>query len=236
MKHLKIFRLAVLCGLIFTFIVGGVTYAYSERTQNRLAKEVIRLHVLANSDEPHDQALKLKVRDGVLAAFKDELSESGSIEETRQFIGSHINEIAKVSEDIIKVNGYGYSVSASLSRDFFPTKTYGDITFLPGEYEALRIVIGEGSGQNWWCVMFPPLCFVDVTKGKVPEKDKQELKKVTTEGEFKLLSDDTRKSDVTVNIRFKIVEWWQNIMRKKDIKKEKDTSYVSKDQENIKEQ
>ncbi|MDR1913504.1 MAG: stage II sporulation protein R, partial [Clostridiales bacterium] len=136
------------------------------------------------------------------------------------------------AKKIIKRNGYDYSVTVAVTGSFFPTKTYGDVTFPAGDYEALRIVIGDGDGQNWWCVMFPPLCFVDVTKGTVPDEDKEELKAATSEKEYKLLSDEDRKSDVTVNIRFKIVEWWQKKLHKEKEQNEKQKgAYVAAEQE-----
>ncbi|MDR1559419.1 MAG: stage II sporulation protein R [Clostridiales bacterium] len=219
----KIFRRAVLCGLIFTLTVGWATMVYSETTQSELARSVIRFHVLANSDSAEDQALKLEVRDAILSRLETELSASRSVDETRRIIESKLPMIESDAAAFIKDRGYNYPVKASLTKDFFPTKTYGDITFFPGEYEALRVVIGEGEGRNWWCVMFPPLCFVDATKGKVPDEDKAQLKSAVDK-KYVLLSDETREKSVTVNVKFKIVEWWQNLLHKdEDKNKGKDT-------------
>ncbi|MDR2650413.1 MAG: stage II sporulation protein R [Clostridiales bacterium] len=226
---IKAIRRALLCGLIFT--AGWATMVYSETVQSDLARSVIRFHVLANSDSDEDQSLKLSVRDEVLSRLKTELSSAQSVEETRRIIKSKLPEIESDAAAFVKTLGYNYPVKASLSRDFFPTKTYGDITFFPGEYEALRVVIGEGGGRNWWCVMFPPLCFVDVSKGKVPEENKQQLKSAVDK-EYALLSDETREKKITINVKFKIVEWWQNLLHKdkdKDKNNEKKTDgYVVK--------
>ena len=229
-KELKIVKRALIYGFLFTFAVGWVTMVYSENTQAALAQSVIRFHVLANSDSDEDQTLKLKVRDEILSYLKPELSLTQSIDETRSLLESKLPEIEKEANAYIQACGYDYPVKASLSHDFFPTKTYGDITFFPGEYEALRVVIGDGEGHNWWCVMFPPLCFVDVTKGKVPEEDKQQLKNVAKK-EYILLSDEAREQDVTVNVKFKVVEWWQNLFHKEkeNDSEQKAKSYVIKD-------
>ncbi|MDR1537486.1 MAG: stage II sporulation protein R [Clostridiales bacterium] len=229
-KELKILAASLVCGIILAMCLGYATKAYSETVQESIAKEVLRFHVLANSDEEKDQELKLKVRDGVLETFKEGLSMSSSVDETRKFLSARLNDIEARAEEIVLENGYSYKVSASLSHDFFPTKTYGDITFPPGSYEALRLVIGEGEGKNWWCVMFPPLCFVDVTKGKTTDESKSQLQSITTASEYKLLSDDAREQEVTVKVKFKVVEWWQNILRKRSEPDEpKQKSYVLKD-------
>jgi len=190
-------------------VVGWATKVYSENTQSALAQSVVRFHVLANSDSIVDQALKMKVKDEVLASLQPELSASRSVEETRMILQSKLQDIETDANAFVQSSGYDYPVTVSLANSFFPTKTYGDVTFFPGEYEALRIVIGEGVGQNWWCVMFPPLCYVDVTKGYATEEGKQQLRDAADEG-YVLLSNEIRESNVTVNVRFKVVEFWQN--------------------------
>lgn len=193
-------------GLIVTTFFAFTTKAYSENVQHSIANEVIRFHVLANSDSEADQALKLKVRDGVLEELRGELSKSKSKEETRQMLNDNIDRIIKCSEEIIRREGYNYKVSAALCKnDKFPTKEYGDIRLPAGEYEALRIIIGEGAGRNWWCVMFPPLCFVDVTYKEIPPKDKEELRQILTEDEYNLVASG---DEIPVKVKFKIVEMW----------------------------
>ena len=227
-KELKILKRALLYGLALTIAIGWATMAYADNAQSSLAQSVIRFHVLANSDSDEDQALKLEVRDEILSLLKPELSNSKSIEETRAAIEGKLPEIESDANAFVQARGYNYHVTASLSRDFFPTKTYGDITFFPGEYEALRVVIGSGAGHNWWCVMFPPLCFVDVSGGTVPEPDKQELKSVV-KSDYVLLSNQERTDHVTVNVKFKIVEWWQNLFHTEKETEKKLDGYVVKD-------
>lgn len=200
---------AVVVGLIFTACLGLASRTYAETAQNSIAHEVIRFHVLANSDSDEDQSLKLKVRDGVLEQFQYGLSQAQSKEESRSFLYAHLDEIKEYADHIVKENGFDYPVAISLTRDYFPTKAYGDVVFPPGEYDTLRIEIGKGSGQNWWCVMFPPLCYVDVTQGKMNEEGKQQLKHVLDESEYLLVTESSTNSDVQVKIKFKLVEWWQ---------------------------
>ena len=135
-----------------------------ELVYENIVNKIIRFHVIANSNSEEDQDLKLKVRDRVIEFVSSSLSESKSLDESRKFIIDNKNNIEAIAESVIKENGYGYSVDSSLSKENFPDKVYGDVIFPQGEYEAYRILIGEAKGENWWCVMFPPLCFVDGTK------------------------------------------------------------------------
>lgn len=139
-----------------------IVYDY-ESVQN----EIIRFHVIANSDSDTDQELKLKVRDEVIKFLSPLLDKSSSIEESRKILKENDEEVKKIAKKVIKENGYEYGVESQLSRENFPEKIYGNIILPQGEYEAYRILIGKSSGQNWWCVMFPPLCFIDVTKGEI---------------------------------------------------------------------
>ncbi|MCL2462243.1 MAG: stage II sporulation protein R, partial [Defluviitaleaceae bacterium] len=163
-KEVKFVVAAVVAGVCFTFLFGWYTKAYSEGVQNGIAENVIRFHVLANSDTPDDQALKLKIRDAILDKLGPVLEASTSLDETKSYIQANLDEISAIGEAVAQENGYDYPVTAQLCVDYFPTKSYGDVTFPPGDYEALRVEIGAAQGHNWWCIMFPPLCYVDVTK------------------------------------------------------------------------
>lgn len=134
---------------------------------------LIRFHVIANSDSEEDQNLKIEIKNRVIDYLYPYLNESKSIEQSRQIIKDNMNEVKKIAEDVIKRNNYNYDVKLELSRENFPDKSYGNITLPQGNYEAFRIIIGSGEGKNWWCVMFPPLCFVDESKAEV-EYDKVE--------------------------------------------------------------
>jgi stage II sporulation protein R len=177
--------------------------ADSKEIQEGIANQIIRFHVIANSDSNEDQALKLKVKDAVVKAMKDELGNCSSKEEAREDIINNIPKIKEIALKIIKKNGYNYNVNVSLSNTYFPTKVYGDLTFPPGVYEALRIQIGGAAGKNWWCVMFPPLCFVDTTYSIVPKDSKDKLKNLLTNDEYNTI---LGSEDVEVKVRFRIID------------------------------
>ena len=121
---------------------------------------IVRLHVIANSDTVGDQALKLKVRDAVIG-YMEKQDYLQSAEETEEFLKDNLDRLEKIAEGVIASEGYDYSAAADLGVRYIPEKTYGDITFPAGNYEALNITIGKGQGENWWCVLFPPLCLLD---------------------------------------------------------------------------
>ena len=151
---LKLIELALLIGLAVFLICGS----WALRTQDALSEKVVRLHVLANSDSPEDQALKLKVRDVVLAHATELLEQSADRREAEGLLRGNLLELEYIAEKEIAANGYDYPVTAELTDVSFPTREYDGFTLPAGEYLALRILIGEGTGQNWWCVVFPPLC------------------------------------------------------------------------------
>lgn len=163
MKHMRIIILIGFCILI-NFLAFNKYKEYM--TIKTIADKIIRFHVIANSDSKRDQSLKLKVRDSVLKYMYPKLENAESIEECREILKKEENAIVSLSENIISNYGYDYEIKTELAHEKFPDKTYGNITLPQGEYEAFRIIIGEGSGQNWWCVMFPPLCLVDMEQGE----------------------------------------------------------------------
>ena len=148
---------------------------------------VIRFHVRANSDSDEDQALKLLVRDGILEMMGPELAEAEDKDEARSIMEKKLAEIERTGETIVQAAGYDYEVHAYLTTEEFPMKSYGDLLFPAGEYEALRVDIGKQEGANWWCVMYPGLCFVDATGGIVAEDGKEELEQILTPEEYREL-------------------------------------------------
>jgi stage II sporulation protein R len=153
-KRLKFWEFALLVGLILAVIFG----VWLGRERQALADSLIRFHVLANSDSDADQALKLKVRDRVLEQAKLLYPENATLEEARSALEENLSLLAETGRQVVEEQGYGYPVSARMEQCWFPTKQYDDFSLPAGIYTALRIVIGEGEGQNWWCVAFPPLC------------------------------------------------------------------------------
>ncbi|MDN5331335.1 MAG: stage sporulation protein [Tepidanaerobacteraceae bacterium] len=145
-----------------------------------LSSKIIRFHVVASGNSPKEQELKLRVRDAVLDALKDDLSKMEDIEETRNYIKSHLKNIEMIAKKEVEESGKDYEVKAFFGKFPFPVKTYGFITLPAGEYEALRIIIGKGGGKNWWCILFPPLCFVDITHGIATEEARLKLSEAFT--------------------------------------------------------
>ena len=189
-------KICVLAGILISLVVTGIVVnAKQSQMQEDLAKEVFRFHVLANSDSDEDQALKMQVKEAVIAYMQEEIPESDSVETTKEWARSHLDAIVNLAKAVIREEGYDYPVMAEVTTCEFPDKTYGDITFPSGRYEALRIEIGEANGQNWWCVLYPNLCFIDAVHAVVPEEGKKDLKKVLQEDTYEM---------VTATSRFKI--------------------------------
>lgn len=206
MKKLKIERVFVILILLSIFILISAI-SYVDAVSNNIADSVFRLHVIANSDSKEDQELKLKVRDELLSYMNIISEDSASKQEAMQIANEHKEEFTQIAEKVIKENGYNYTVNVQVGKADFPTKYYGDITLPAGTYDALKVQIGEAKGQNWWCVMFPPLCFVDVSTGIVPDNSKQELKQSLDDEEYDLIS---KTNDNEISFKFKIVELFQN--------------------------
>lgn len=208
-KEKNILLLSIFIGTFITLVFMLATKSYSYNIQKGIADEVIRLHVLANSDEDYDQQLKIKVKDGIVKMLENELHNSMSKDETRIILLQNLDKIEDKAKEIIEENGYNYNVSAKITFDDFPTKQYGDVVLPAGEYEALKVEIGEAKGKNWWCVMFPPLCFVDASVKEVPKEDKDLLKSVLTDTEYDIVTKADNENDIPIKIKFKIVEMWQ---------------------------
>ena len=158
---LRRWELALLLGVALAALLG----AWLDKSQSDLADQVIRLHVLANSDSEADQALKLQVRDRVLEVAESYFQPGATREETEAILRTHLADLAAAEGETVGAAGYDYPVTASLEENYwFPTKEYEDFALPAGEYTALRVVIGEGDGRNWWCVVFPPLCLGSVSE------------------------------------------------------------------------
>lgn len=196
LKYYEIEKRVKMAAVIFSIIVASFVTAFVMYTKNinaqaviqkNLADEVLRFHVLANSDSEEDQALKMKIKEAVLAYIETEMPKDSLLDETSEWIRKHTDEIEEVAKTIVLKEGYTYTVSAAVTTCWFPEKTYGDLTFPQGNYKALRIEIGEAKGQNWWCVLYPGLCFVDAVNAVVPEEGKEKLKAVLSEEEYSYL-------------------------------------------------
>lgn len=196
------FTLVIFLLILFIFICA---LSYSTNVSAHLADSVFRLHVIANSDTDFDQNLKYTVRDKVLAYMETICEGELSKEDYIKIAYNNLENIQEIAQKTVLENGYNYEVNVSIGNFEFPTKTYGDVSFPAGFYDALRIEIGNASGKNWWCVMFPPLCFVDVTSGIVPEESKETLKEDISSEEYDLIT----SANAEVKFKFKIVEMFQ---------------------------
>lgn len=198
----------ILILVLFLFLIFSA-YSYASTVNENLSDNVFRLHVIANSDSKEDQDLKYKVRDKLIEYMKSITSNIENKEEVINIAYNNIENFQKIAEQVIKDNGFNYPVKVEIGNFSFPTKTYGDISLPSGFYDALKVEIGNASGQNWWCVMFPPLCFVDVTSGVVPESSKENLETNLGQEEYDIISNNN-ESDV-IEFKFKIVEFFEDL-------------------------
>lgn len=201
--------LAVVIGIAFSLLFGAHwTKGYSEMIQKGIGAKVVRFHVLANSDTEEDQALKLAVRDRVLQEYSGLLEVCTSKEETLAVLETAKQKISETAAAEVMTQGYDYPVRVSLVREEFPFKKYDDLIFPAGVYDALRIEIGAAEGQNWWCVLYPQMCFVDAAWGYSTEESHIRLQNTLTEEEFLVVS-AMEQEELTPKIKCKIVEFWQ---------------------------
>ncbi|HHV27107.1 MAG TPA: stage II sporulation protein R [Tissierellia bacterium] len=221
MKHKKTILICSLITVLIIYIIFPYISLEKEEAAFQGNDNIIRFHVIANSDSKPDQELKLEVRDRILEEVGGEFDSCKNIDESRKIIEENLNKIKNIAEDQIKKEGKDYKVGVSLGNDNFPTKTYGDLTLPAGEYEALKVVIGEGKGKNWWCVMFPPLCFVDITHS-VSSVDEEEFKEEINKQE----KEDEEAKEVKV-----MEEEYLEEEIKEENEEETDTIIVEKEEE-----
>lgn len=214
MKNGK-YKMLFFIGIVFivlTVMVTGII-RYSKDVTDSISKQVIRFHVVANSDTTEDQLLKQNVRDEVIEFIEPLISKCETVEDTRYILEGSLPVIEEISKEVVENWGKDYQVYVALDKANFPTKSYGDVVLPAGEYEACRIVIGEGKGENWWCVMYPPLCYLDVATGVVPLEGKEQLENELNEEQYKLITDRDHKK---YEIKFKLVESINSLMHKSD--------------------
>jgi stage II sporulation protein R len=196
--------------IVVLIIVGLVQQTRDETAASKAysSGELIRFHVIANSNSPSDQAVKYKVRDHLVSALRQELSRAKSVEEARNIILRDRDKISRLAGQTLHDNGYSYPVSVALGSFQFPTRAYGQLVLPAGRYEALRVVLGDGRGANWWCVLFPPLCFVDIAKATSGSDAALDLPATTS------LTIDNKKEvsrsgdSQTVTLRFRLLDWF----------------------------
>ena len=188
----KKYRLAVLQATGVLFLLVILVLAKSQngeaKVQEGIADQIIRFHVLANSDSEEDQTVKLKVKTKVVEYLQKQLTNCQSKEEAKAILRANFGKIQEIATRVLEKEGFCYSVKVELATTYFPVKVYGDLTFPEGDYEALRVLLGEAEGKNWWCVMFPSLCFVNETYSVVPDTSKDTLRYVLSDEEYEVIS------------------------------------------------
>ncbi len=192
--------------MILAALLGGAWQCRQQHMTEDIAGKIIRFHVRANSDSQADQKLKLRVRDAVGTYMQPRLSGISDIETSRQVVKENLPGIEREALKVVESEGYTYGVTAALAITDFPEKTYGEYTFPAGRYEALEVVIGDGGGHNWWCVMYPNLCFFNSVYQVVDEEAEESLKKALTQEEYKSLMEEKN-----YKVRFALAERIQEI-------------------------
>lgn len=191
---------------IFTgvFLLVIIFMGCAEAVMENISEEIIRLHIVANSNDPGDQEVKIKVRDKILEWGK----EVGTL--NLELALERKEEILLIANAVLEENGYPYHAKIETGRFYFPTKKYENIALPAGEYNAVRIVLGEGKGENWWCVMYPPLCFSDSAKGKISGEDRRKLSDMIGKAELYMIEDEK----IVLKPCFRVVEIWESIKEK----------------------
>ena len=213
------FCLSLIIILILLLLVMSGVRRNQEALASRIAPEILRFHVLANSDSPKDQALKLDVKEFLLEMIRSEVPDSSTRSELICYFENNKPRLARSAKQFMQELGFDYPVEVLLETCEFPQKTYGDMTFPAGEYEAVRVVLGEGKGQNFWCVLYPSLCYIDRTYAVVPNSSKELLQSLLPEDDFQSLlrfgrfsrcTDKKTEQDTLlprINIRFQFFEF-----------------------------
>lgn len=198
MKYAKV-HLAFIIAFFICILLSTVSL---DKKSENIRQEVLRLHVIAASDSEQDQKLKLQLRDELLIKGKEAFEDSKNKQQAEEKIKKALPYLKQTAQSFVNEKGYDYKVDVRLEKSFFPTKSYGSFTLPAGNYNALRVIIDKGEGQNWWCVMFPPLCL------PAAEKDSVKLSDVLTDGEMEIVTD--RKYEV----RLWLVEKWQELINR----------------------
>lgn len=193
--------------VFLTLIICVVATILFENECKGIREEVLRLHVIANSDEDYDQTLKLKVRDALLISGEKVFSGSEDIISAESKIADKKDILRYTAEETIENLGFDYDVKIELARSYFPTKTYGEITLPAGYYKAVRVIIGEGKGKNWWCIMFPPLCL------PAASDNREVIGDFLSEEEMKIVTANPK-----LEIRFWLVEKYYELKNKLFVK------------------
>lgn len=197
-SYLRILLLIILL-VIFIFITAK---SYATSVFTNLSENIFRLHIIANSNNDYDQDLKLKIRDEIINYMKPLTENCKNKEEVISIIKNNLDNLVKISKETVIKNGYNYDVTIELGNFYFPTKYYGNVSMPSGNYDAIRIKIGKAEGKNWWCSLFPALCFTDVSNGIIDKKAEKNLKSNLEQEEFSLITSKNQE----IKFKFKLIE------------------------------
>ena len=200
------FQKKLYVGISISLLIFLISLVYSLSLQKSLSNKVLRLHILANSNSFFDQELKLKVRDEIVNYLTPLLKKSSSLSETKKIISNNLSSINNIAQAVVSKYS-SYKTQSTLAISSFPTKQYGNISFPAGNYDALKITIGNGEGNNWWCVMFPPLCFTNSSAGEFDEFSTAKLQETLSNDEYYMINNYNKPE---VKIKFKLLEWWNS--------------------------
>ncbi len=204
-KLLKILRIIFSLSLLLSLYILISAHSYANAVSNDLSTAVFRLHVIANSDSSEDQSLKLKVRDNLLEYMNSISSECKTKADEIKLAEENIDIFKQIAQKTVIENGYNYPINISIGNFYFPTKFYGDISLPSGYYDALKVEIGEAKGKNWWCVMFPSLCFIDINSGVVNDDAKENLKENLNSESYSVISSTSPE----LKFKFRIIEFFK---------------------------
>lgn len=190
-SRMKIWEASLLLALCFSLCLG----TWAQAKQSSLSSSLVRLHVIAVSDDEYEQALKLRVRDGVLSYISPKLRDVKSAQQAQEIIKSELDGIKAAAES----SAEGRSVEVSLSQEYYPTRNYEKFSLPAGKYQSLRVILGEGEGHNWWCVVFPPLCISAAEQEQAVESMSEDMRGIVTEEDG-------------CEYKFRILELWGELM------------------------
>ncbi|WP_019243217.1 MULTISPECIES: stage II sporulation protein R [Bacillus] len=236
-KYYSLFYIVLLClaTIVSLYIPKSESVLASEEAVV-IPNEAIRLRILANSDSDEDQAVKRAIRDEVNANITEWVKDLTSLDEARRVINNHLPDIQNIADRYVKEHGLSQAVSVEFGQAKFPTKLYGQYLYPAGEYEAIVIKIGEAKGANWWCVLFPPLCFLDFSNGtavvNTPMEDSEEQKNLVDKKPINLDQEEVEKKQAEPINEKKKEEPEVEVVKNHSVKKEADQPlYTEQDEE-----
>ena len=195
-------KILIIFILLLIYLFFSV-FCYASNVSNSLENNIFRLHILANSNSSYDQSLKLKVRDNIISYLEEKCDNCKSKSDFINIASSDLEILKTISENTISEYGFDYPVEIEINNFYFPTKHYGNISLPAGFYDGLKIKIGNAEGQNWWCSLFPPLCFTDISSGIIDEESEENLKENISVEEFSIVS----SSNGIYKLKFRLIEF-----------------------------